>query len=464
MSQQSPRPGTVERPLRVAIVGSGPAGFYCADFVLKAKREDQALTTEVDLFDRLPTPFGLVRSGVAPDHQGIKKVTKAFEKIADNERFRFFGNVEFGRDLHHGDLLEHYDQIVYAVGSATDRKLGVEGEELEGSHAATEFVGWYNAHPDYRGLRFDLSARRAVVVGMGNVAMDVTRILVRDPKELAETDIAGYALEALTASRVEEVVLLGRRGPKEAAFTPRELKDIAELPNVEVVIDGGMEAVPSPEGLGGVERQNVEFMAELAKAAPSGKPKRVRLRFLSSPVAVLGDAGKMVGLDVEANALVEGPDGNIRAKGTGHVDRIEAGLLFRSIGYKGTALPGVPFDERSGTIPNDLGRVLDAPGGTVLTGVYAVGWIKRGPSGLIGTNKSDAKETVDCLLDDVSQLPLKSLPPTSTICELLSSRGVRVVDFPAWRKLDALETSRGVAGGKVRDKFTSVDAMLAALD
>lgn len=464
MPERAQTLGTPERPLRVAIVGSGPAGFYAADFLLRGKVGGTTLITEVDVFERLPTPYGLVRSGVAPDHQGIKKVTKAFDKVSEHERFRFFGNVQVGKDVQHEELLEHYDQVLYAVGSATDRRLGIEGEDLLGSHPATEFVGWYNGHPDFRRLEFDLSARRAVVVGLGNVAMDVTRILVRDPAELADTDIASYALAELQRSQVEEVVLLGRRGAKEAAFTPRELRDIAELPGVSVEIDGGLEAIGQSEGLSGVEQKNVELLRELASAPRREARRRVRLRFLCSPVSLSGQGGRVSEVKLEANELVEGPDGKTRARGTGRIETLQAGLVFRSIGYRGTAQLGVPFDHGSGTIPNAEGRVLQAPGGPVVPGVYAVGWIKRGPSGLIGTNKSDAKETADCMLVDAAQATSpRSLPQQSALPELLLARKLRVVDLASWKLLDQLETERGKVPGKVREKFYEVAAMLEAL-
>lgn len=450
--------------MRVAIVGAGPAGFYAADYVLRGKIGSETLVSKVDLFDRLPTPYGLVRSGVAPDHQGIKKVTKAFDRIAEHPGFRFLGNVEVGRDVLHEELVEHYDQVVYAVGSATDRRMGIPGEDLSGSYAATAFVGWYNGHPDYRHLEFDLSAKRAVVVGLGNVAMDVTRILIQDPAELASTDIAGHALRALQQSQIEEVVLLGRRGPKEAAFTPRELADIAELPGVRADIDGGVEAVGTSDELSGAAKQNVELMLELCKAPKPGATKRVRVRFLSSPVELLGHDGRVRQVKLESNELVTGVDGAVRARGTGRFETLEAGLVFRSIGYQGTPLPGVPFHDKTGTIPNVEGRVTDGPGGPVVEGLYTVGWIKRGPSGLIGTNKSDAKETTDCMLSDAVRVASpRQLPRAGTVDELLAARRVRVVDLADWKRLDALETARGAELGKVREKFSDTLTMLEAL-
>jgi ferredoxin/flavodoxin---NADP+ reductase len=420
----------------------------------------------VDLFERLPSPYGLVRSGVAPDHQGIKKVSKAFDRIAAHDRLRYFGNVTVGKDISAKELMEHYDQVLYAVGAASDRRLGIPGEDLQGSYAATAFVGWYNGHPDYRDQKFDLTAKRAVVVGLGNVAMDVTRILARDPKELAETDIADYALAALRESKIEEVVVLGRRGPAQSAFTPREIMDIGELPGVQLRIDGEPGTIRRDEALVGAVKKNVDYLAEVAALPHDTSAKRVvRLRFLCSPTAVVGDDGRMVALEVEHNELLEGADGRLRARGTGERQTIEAGLLFRSIGYRGIPIDGVPFDEESGTIPNSAGRVLSQAGGELIPGLYTVGWIKRGPSGLIGTNKSCAKETADLMLADARDQgdPSRSLPDKTAVERLLAQRGVRVVSIADWQRLDDVETTNGKKGGKVREKLTSVDAMLKAL-
>jgi ferredoxin--NADP+ reductase len=465
MTQDTTGHGTsTARALRAAVIGAGPAGFYAAEHLLQGKHEDAKVETEVDLFERLPFPFGLVRSGVAPDHQGIKKVTKAFSRIASNPKLRFFGNVAVGRDVRHEELLEHYDQVIYTVGAATDRSMGIPGEDLKGSHAATAFVGWYNGHPDYAGESFDLSSKRAIVVGLGNVAMDVARILIRDPEELAETDIAPYALDALRQSKVEEVVLLGRRGPAQAAFTPREIKDIAELSGVQLFVDGGSDAVSPDESLTGNAKQNVDFLSEVANAEPDASAtRRVRLRFLTSPVEVLGDGNRMTAVRIERNELVDAGDGRLKARGTGETETIEAGLILRSIGYRGVASEGVPFDERSGTIPNEAGRVLTAPGGEFVPGVYTAGWIKRGPSGLIGTNKGCAKESAACMLADAEQRTTRELPPRDAISELLSSRSVRVISFDDWKKLDELELATGAKQGKVREKFSNIDEVLGVL-
>lgn len=412
-----------QRPVRVAIVGSGPAGFYAAEALLASARP-----IEIDLFERLPSPFGLVRFGVAPDHQRIRRASRAFERTAANASFRFFGNVEVGREIGVDELRARYDQVLLTVGCAVDRELGIPGEDLEGCTGATEFVSWYNGHPDFADKRFELGCERVVVVGMGNVALDVTRMLVRDPSTLAETDIADYALETLHRSRVREVVLLGRRGPAEAAFDEREIRDIAELEGVSVHIDAAelTEALARLDQLDRAARRNVETMHELAQARSCEAERRVRFKFFSSPVEVLGD-GHMRAVRIEHNELVRDASGRLRARGTGDFDQIDAGMLVRSIGYRGVALSGVPFDEERGLIPNHEGRVTDGASGKVVPGLYVAGWIKRGPTGVIGTNKKDAQQTVGHMLEDLPEL----LPPAPeraapAIDALLAERGVRV--------------------------------------
>ena len=432
-----------ERRLRVAIVGAGPAGFFTAETLLKQTSH----FFEVDLIERLPTPFGLVRSGVAPDHQKLKSVTKAFEKIAKLPRFRLLGNVTLGKDVTAEELATHYDQVVYAVGSATDRHLGIPGEKLIGSHAATEFVGWYNAHPDFHDAHFDLNVERAVVIGVGNVALDVARVLLRDRDELAKTDIFGPALEALRKSPIREVVLIARRGPAQAAFTPVELEDIAELPSIGIQLDPDQLDVDPAELVHGdaAARRNVEVMREIA-ANPRKAERTLRIEFLASPVELLGDQ-RVKSVRLERNELVNG-----KARGTGKFFELETGLVFRSIGYFGEPLPGVPFDPNTGTIPNHDGRVLPR--------IYAVGWIRRTATGVIGTNKVDAHTVVEKMVEDAPSLPDV---PRSGIAALLEQRGVRVTTWDDWSKLDRLELSAGQKLGKVREKFSSVSAMLKAL-
>lgn len=433
-----------ERPVRVAVVGAGPAGFFTAEALLK----QTSRPFEVDLIERLPTPFGLVRSGVAPDHQKLKSVTKAFEKIAKLPRFRFLANVTLGKDVTAEELATHYDQVVYAVGSATDRHLGIPGEKLTGSHAATEFVGWYNAHPDFCEAHFDLNVERAVVIGVGNVALDVARVLLRDRDELAKTDIFAPALEALRRSPIREVVLVARRGPAQAAFTPVELEDIAELPSIGIQLDPSQLNVTESELVHGdaAARRNVELMRELAAAEPRRGTRTLRIEFLASPIELLGDE-RVKSIRLERNELVNG-----KARGTGKFFELETGLVFRSIGYFGEPLPGVPFDPTTGTIPNHDGRVLPR--------IYAVGWIRRTATGVIGTNKVDAHTVVEKMVEDAPSLPDV---PRSGITALLEQRGVRVTTWDDWSKLDRLEVSAGQKLGKVREKFSSVSAMLKAL-
>lgn len=456
--------GTPERPVRVAIVGAGPAGFFTADALLRSESPVFA----VDVIERLPTPFGLVRAGVAPDHQKIKSVTKTFERTAASHRFRFLGNVQVGRDLSAADLAEHYDQVVYAVGSSSDRRLGIPGEELTDCHAATAFVGWYNAHPDFRDFPFDLSARRAVIVGVGNVAMDIARVLLRSPDELAKTDIAGHAIAALRESKVREVVLLARRGPAQVAFDTRELQDIAALPGVNVHVDHASVAADA-EAAGSLDARqakNVEYMLELSRQEQPPAERALRLEFYASPVEVLGNERQRVtGVRVERNELVRRPDGSSVARGTGVTFDLEAGLVFRSIGYFGLPIPGVPFDDKAGVIPNADGRVTLGPGGKVVPGLYAVGWIRRGPLGVIGTNKADAQLVAEKIVEDVpglaSSAPERRRP--ESIDALLASRKVQVTTYADWTHIDWLEVQAGREQGKIREKFASVEQMMTEL-
>ena len=395
--------GTPENPLRVAIVGSGPAGFYAAEQLLK--REDVAVT--VDMFDRLPTPFGLVRAGVAPDHPKIKSVIRVYEKTAARDGFQFFGNVEIGADVSVAELEQRYHAVISAYGTAVDRQLGIPGEDLPGSHSATEFVNWYNAHPDFADHDFDLSVKRAVVIGNGNVAADVARMLALPHGELNITDTANHAISKLADSGVEEIVVLGRRGPAQAAFTNPEVRELGELTDADIVIDPAeMELDPASrayfesDDCDPTNRRNVEIFTEFSQRSPEGKPKRVVMRFCCSPVEIRGE-GRVESIVIGRNALEADESGRIRAVDTGEREEIECGLVLRSIGYKGTGLEGIPFDAARGLIPNESGRVLDPESGDQVAGHYAVGWIKRGPSGVIGTNKKDALDTVGSIFDDL---------------------------------------------------------------
>jgi len=463
--------------VRVAVIGSGPAGFYAAGHLLKASDE----RLEVDMLERLPTPWGLVRSGVAPDHPKIKSVTRVYEKTAAHPRFRYFGNVTFGEHVSRAEMLAHYHALVYATGSPADRALGIPGEALPGSHAATEFVGWYNGHPDYSDLEVDLlAAERAVVVGNGNVALDVARMLVLTSEELAPTDTANNALEVLAHSRVHEVAVLGRRGPAQAAFTNPELLELGELADADIIVD--------PEELeraleledptaDTAAKRNVEILRSYAAREPAGHSKRIVLRFLVSPVALLaGEHGHLSAVEMVRNELVAGDGGSLRARATEEHETIAAGLVFRAIGYRGIPLPGVPFDERSAVIPNHGGRVLDPDSERPLPGEYVVGWIKRGPSGVIGTNKRDAQETVDAVLADLAPLldgdagaaggtdaSTVHMPQASdaeTIEAMLRERQPQLVTYSGWEAIDRHERALGEAQGRPRVKLTRIEELL----
>jgi ferredoxin--NADP+ reductase len=441
-----------EAPLRVAVVGSGPAGFYAAGALLAAE-----VPVEVDMIERLPTPWGLVRLGVAPDHPKIKSVSRAFEKIAAQPGFRFLGNVEIGRDLHHSDLARLYDAVVYSVGAQSDRRMGIPGEDLPGSWPATEFVAWYNGHPDYQELEFDLSTERVVVVGAGNVAVDVARMLALTPEELAPTDTTDPAIEAIANSGIREIVMVARRGPAQAAFTTPELIELGELAGADVIVD--------PADLEGAEprdtnaERNLEVLREYAAREPEGKPRRLVLRFFRSPVELLGEE-KVEGVKLVRNEL----DANERAVPTDEFETLATGLVFRSVGYRGVALPEVPFDERNGTIPNERGRVLDGDG-TPVAGLYCAGWIKRGPSGVIGTNKKDAAETVELLLEDAAAGRLERTGATAAqVDELLLERGVGFVEYAGWTAIDTHELAAGTKLGRARVKLCTWDELLAAAE
>ncbi len=453
--------GTDLHPCRVAIVGSGPSGFYAAEALFRS-----TTNVRVDMFDRLPTPFGLVRGGVAPDHAKIKAVAVKFTKLALDERFAFLGNVCLGTDVTLAELRSFYDAVLLTTGAEADRRLGIPGEDLSGSHTATEFVGWYNGHPDYRERQFDLSQEVAIVVGQGNVAMDVSRILAKTVDELAKTDIAEHALDALSSSKVKEIHLLGRRGPVQAKFTPPEIREMGELSDCDPVVDkADLELNPASraelEELKNKElRENFDILRSFAERAPTSKHKRFVVHFLNSPIELQGE-GRVERMVLGRNSL-EGEPFQQSAKDTGEREELECGLVFRSVGYRGTGINGVPFDERKAVIPNVQGRVHEA--GVVVPGLYAAGWIKRGPSGVIGTNKPDAVETVQALLEDVTTLPEAKVRDTNALVELLKGRGVRVVSFADWQKIDAVEVERGKAKGKPREKLVSVEEMLSVLD
>jgi len=440
--------------LKVAVVGSGPAGFYTADALLKSEEPQVA----VDVLDRLPTPWGLVRLGVAPDHENIKAVSRAFEKTAARPGFRFFGNVEVGSTVSHEELLSIYDAVVYTVGAQTDRRLGIPGEDLPGSWPATAFVAWYNGHPDFQDLRFDLGCERVVVIGNGNVAIDCARMLALTAEELAPTDTIDAAAEAIAASPLREILMLGRRGPVQAAFTPPELKELGELAGAVPVVDAHdleLDAASRAELDADRDRarRNYDLLQEYAARTPDEKPRRIVLRFLVSPVAILGEE-RVEAVEIVRNELVV-EDGRIVARPTGEMETIPCGLVLRSVGYQGVALPGVPFDERRGTIPNTGGRVDGAER------TYVAGWIKRGPSGVIGTNKKDASETVELLLMDARVGGL-SVEKTESLETLLDRKGVHYVEYAGWQAIDAVERAAGEPLGRPRVKLTAWEELLQA--
>jgi ferredoxin--NADP+ reductase len=451
---------SVSQPLRVAVVGSGPAAFYAAGHLLDAEEP-----VEVDMLERLPTPWGLVRLGVAPDHPKLKEVSRAFEKIAARPGFRFLGNVEVGRAVTHDELLRAYDAVLYAVGAQTDRRLGIPGEDLAGSWSATELVAWYNGHPDFQDLAFDLSVERAVVIGNGNVALDVARMLALTREELDPTDTTDRAIEAIAGSGIREIVVLGRRGPVQAAWTAPELAELGELAGADILVDPAeLELDPASEAeleaAPPLVRRNVDLLRDFAAREPAGKPRAIRLRFRVSPVAVLGDE-RVEGVQIVRNRLEPDAGGRVRAVATEESEVIAAGILFRSVGYDGVALPGTPFDERSGTMPNEGGRVL-GDGGEPVPGLYCAGWIKRGPTGVIGTNKKDATETVDLLLEDARAGAIPTGEPDLDIDELLAGRGIEVVSYAGWEAIDALERARGAEQGRPRVKLCTWDELLGA--
>jgi len=459
------QPGTAAAPLRVAIVGAGPSGFYVAEHLLN--QED--LVVEIDMLERLPTPYGLVRGGVAPDHQKIKAVSATYDKIAAHPRFRYYGHVEYGTHLSLDDLRGLYHQIVFTTGAPTDNRMGIPGEDLIGSYPATIFVAWYNGHPDYRDLQFDFSGERVAIVGVGNVAVDVARILCRTPEELAKTDIADYALTALRESRIKEVTMLGRRGPAQAAFTNPELRELGQMPGADLMVrpdEAALDDLSQAAVDSGSDRaagRKVAMLQEFAARQPEGKARRLAIRFLVSPTALYGD-GRLTAMQLVKNELYATDSGTLRPRTTDHFEELPVDMVFRSVGYRGLPLPDVPFDERRGVIANAEGRVLEIDGQEPLTGIYASGWIKRGPTGVIGTNKPDALQTVKCMVADVADG--KVLQPSGATAEaaaqLVRERQPAFFSYADWLHLNKVEVSKGKEIGAPRVKFTRVDEMLAA--
>lgn len=449
--------GSVARPLRVAIVGSGPSGFYAVSALFRSQ-----LAVEVDMFDRLPSPFGLVRYGVAPDHPKIKNVIKVYEKEAVDPRFAFFGNVKVGRDISIDDLRRFYDAVIFACGAETDKPLNIPNENMRGSYTATEFVGWYNGHPDYQDRHFDLSSPVAVIVGLGNVAMDVARILLKPIAELQKTDITQYSLDQLAKSKVKEVHIIGRRGPVQSAFTPAEIKEFNEIENCTPIVKAedlqlnaaSQEELADPKFP--VRKKNFDILEKYVSLPDTPTDKKVIFHFLKSPVDIQGQ-GKVERIILEKNVL-SGQAGAQNAIGTKIFEELACGNIFRSVGYRGVAMEGVPFDKKKGVFLNTAGRITsdDKP----VPGFYVTGWIKRGPSGVVGTNKPDSEETVQNLLADVTTLKPCESPRRVSVEDFLKKRAINFINYPQWQKIKAVEIRRGELMGKPQEKFRTAQEML----
>ena len=453
---------TESNPFRIAIVGSGPSGFYAAEALLRRPH------VRIDMFDRLPTPFGLVRGGVAPDHPKIKQVCLVYDKIARSSGFAFLGNVTIGKDLSIAQLRDAYHAVVIACGAPGDQRLGIPGEGLPGSHTATEFVGWYNGHPDYQDHKFDLSHHTAVVIGQGNVAADVARILATPVDCLRPTDICEAAVEALARSCVRNIHIIGRRGPVQAKFTSVELKELGKVRDCVALCDAAdLHLNPtSIEELTDIHadesRKNVETFRAFASSANATAPaaRRLHFRFLETPISINGGGG-VSSVTLAKNTLVGQKFEQAAVAGPSLLE-LPCGLVFRSVGSRGMALPGVGFDECSGIIPNAKGRCLDA--GKPVPGLYVTGWIKRGPTGLIGTNRADSVETVASIFEDMAALDPAPRPGAAGLRAVMSADGARVISYKDWQAIDSCERERGRPKGKPREKLTHVLDMIAAAD
>ncbi len=452
------------RPYHVAIVGSGPSGFFAASSLLKAADGSEEIDIAVDMLEMLPTPWGLVRSGVAPDHPKIKSISKQFENTAQDPRFRFFGNVAVGEHVQASELAERYDAVVYAVGAQSDRALNIPGEELDGSIAAVDFVGWYNAHPNFEESTPDLSGARAVVVGNGNVALDVARILVMDRDVLGQTDIADHALESLRPCGVDEVVVIGRRGPLQTAFTTLELRELGDLENVDVIVDPAqLEGVSDEDAAaaGKTAKQNINVLRNYAQRSPRPGHRRIVLRFMTSPIEIKGER-RVERIVLGRNELTTDANGRVSANDTGEREELPVQLVVRSVGYRGVPTPGLPFDEKTATIPNSEGRIDGS------RNEYVVGWIKRGPTGVIGTNKKDSQDTVDTLLTDLTAAAradrggLADFPDdhADRLADWLASRQPKLVTSAHWEIIDAHERAAGEPHGRPRVKLPSLAKLL----
>ncbi|MCY4150816.1 MAG: NADP oxidoreductase [Aestuariivita sp.] len=444
--------------MTVAVVGAGPSGFYAVDALFKTD-----LAVNINMFERLAAPYGLVRSGVAPDHPKLKRAIKVYARLAEAERFNYIGNVTVGRDLSVDELRATHHAVILTCGAETDRRLGIPGEDLPGSYTATEFVGWYNGHPDYRDRQFDLSHETAVIIGQGNVAADVSRILAKTVAELQHTDIAAHALAALAQSNIRNIYVIGRRGPAQAKFTSKELKEFGDLAACDPVLDTE-ELKLNPASVAELDNTGNKRIYDLFcgfAERQAVKQKRCVFTFLKSPREIIGES-QVQRLLIEKNTL-SGAAFAQKARGSGETFTLDTGIVFRSIGYHGIPMLGVPFDASGGVFANDKGRIIRD--GAAETGLYTAGWIKRGPTGIIGTNKPDSVETVNMLLEDLGKLGQGESRRGAAACyEILTARKVHYIGFDDWKKIDAAEIARGEPIGKPREKYTSTGEMLALLD
>lgn len=441
--------------LRLAVVGAGPAGIYASDLIIKAERD---FDVSIDLFDLLPAPYGLVRYGVAPDHPRIKGIMRALYEVLDRGDIRFFGNVQYGKDITLEDLKNHYNAVIFATGAIADADLNVPGIDLEGSYGAADFVNWYDAHPDFP-IEWPLNAREIAVIGNGNVALDVARILIKRPEDLLTTDIPDHVYQGLKTSPVTDVHVFGRRGPAQVKFSPLELREALHIAGVQAIVydedfvyDEGSRALIEGNNQ---TRVMVKTLEDLRENPQPEQERRLHLHFFASPVEVLGEDGRVAGIKFERTGL----DGTGNVRPTGELRQFEVQAVYRAVGYFGSRLPEVEFDEKYGVIKNAEGRVLDANGKQV-PGVYATGWIKRGPVGLIGHTKADAIETIGHLIADRELWWQPAAPDDAAIVETLSARGVKFVGWPSWLKIDAAEVAAGEARGRERIKLFEREEML----
>lgn len=457
------QPGTKDNPLRIAIVGSGPSGFYSTEALIRSE-----LTVKVDMFERLPSPYGLVRSGVAPDHQKLKQAIQVYAKIAEQPEFNFIGNVTVGKDISIAELCTTHHAVIFTYGAETNRRLGISGDDLPGSHTATEFVGWYNGHPDYRDRIFDLSHETAVIIGQGNVAADVSRILAKNVDELKHTDIAEHALAVLAESNIKNIYIIGRRGPAQAKFASKEIKEFGELAICDPLVDPDELLLNSEsenelrDKSNSGSKKNYDILSKYSSLPTSNKQRQCHFTFLKSPIKIIGD-GRVEKIILEKNKLTGDPMRQ-SARGTGQTIELETGIVFSSIGYRGLSMPGVPFNDDWGVLPNSDGRIVDADN-KPLPQLYCAGWIKRGPTGIIGTNRADSVATVAALLEDVKNMDAdEHKNGAEGVYQILDNKGIRHISFAEWKKIDQKELERGLPNAKPREKFTYIKEMLALLD